>query len=139
MNLSHLFTLDFWFNLSPTALSPGMDKVFFFLFSIMVVAGAVARILARKKNDDRYLVRAYTNFGNMLVSMGLLGFVFFFFTYEEIYLLGARFWFVILGVGLITWFAFIVRYVKVKIPELRLADEEKHRKNQYIPRKKRRK
>lgn len=139
MNLSHLITLDFWFNLHQTALSPGMDKIFFLGFGLCVIAGAIARISARQKKDDRYLLRAYKDFGNMLVTMGIIGLMFFFFTYEEIYLLGARFWFVLWAIGFAVWAGFIVRYVKVTIPLLRLRDEEKHKKNQYIPRKNRKK
>lgn len=137
--MSPLFSPSFWFDLSPNALSPGFDKAFFVAFSLLVLAGAVARVMARHKKDDRYLVKAYLMVGDMLVAMGLLGMVFFFFTYEEIYLLGARFWFLVWGIGFLFWISYIVKYVKVKIPAMRAEVKEKNQQNEYLPRSKRRK
>lgn len=125
---------SFWFNLQTTALSPGFDKAFFLFFSVIIITGAVARILMRQKKSDRYLAKAYRMTSNMLFTMGLLGMLVFFFTYEEIYLLGARFWFLAWALGVIVWSVLIVRYAKKTIPELRAAAQEKNQENKYIPR-----
>ena len=138
MNLQPLIDPNFWFNLQPHALSPGFDRAFFLFFSILIITGAVSRIVMRHKKSDRHLAKAYRMVSQMLLSMGLLGTAMFFFTYEEIYILGARFWFLLWGIGLVVWIVFIVRYAKKKIPLLRTADLEKNKENKYLPRKNRR-
>lgn len=138
MDLSPLIQPDFWFNLHPHALSPGFDRAFFLFFSGLIVAGAIAKIVMRQKKADRHLARAYRMTSQLLFTMGALGLLLFFFTYEEVYLFGARFWFLVWGVGFVAWAIFIIRYVKVTIPQLRSIDSEKHIENEYLPRKNRR-
>ncbi len=138
MDFSPLFTLDFWFNLRPHALSPGFDKSFFLLFGSLIIIGAIAKVIMRQKKADRYLARAYKMVSQLFTMMGALGMLLFFFTYEEIYLLGARFWFIVWGIGLIVWAIYIIRYAKVTIPKLREADSMRNRENEYLPRSSRR-
>ncbi|MFH1767470.1 MAG: hypothetical protein ABH826_05305 [Patescibacteria group bacterium] len=138
MDFSPLVSLDFWFNLTPHALSPGIDRGFFLFFGGLIIAGAIAKIIMRQKRADRYLARAYKMVSQCLMMMGALGMLLFFFTYEEIYLLGARFWFIVWGLGSIVWIYSIIRYARVTIPKLRTRDLEKNKENEYLPRSNRR-
>ncbi len=135
MDLSQLFTLSFWFDLQTTGLSSVYERGFFFLFALLVIFGSVSRIMAKNKKDDRFMVRAYKYVGQMFMTMGILGLFWFFFSYEQIYFFGARFWFLVWLLGLIAWIAWIVWYVKVKIPELKDKGVAKVETNKYIPRK----
>ena len=82
------------------------------------------------------MVRAYRYFGQLFLTMGIAGMAWFFLTFEEIYLFGARFWFLVWLIIGIVWAWWIVRYVKVTIPELRQSGAAKKDSNKYIPKKK---
>ena len=84
------------------------------------------------------MVKAYRHLGYLFLTMGILGMFWFFFTFEEIYLFGARFWFLVWLLICIVWAWWIIRYVKVTIPQLRKAGAAKKDSNKYIPVKKRR-
>lgn len=118
----------------PHALSPAFETAFFLLFSLMTIVGAVVRIVARHRVDDRHLLRTFGKIGKMLIVMGLLGMIWFAFTFEETYFLGARFWFLMWGAGLIAWITTIVRYVRHTIPAEKEAHKHREEFNKYLPR-----
>ncbi len=138
IDLSPLVEFDFWFRLHPLGLSPLFERGLFFLFAISIILGSVSRIFARNRKEDYLMVKAYRYLGQMFLTMGIVGMLWFFFTFEEIYFFGARFWFLVWLAGVIAWVWWIVRYVKVTIPELRQAGAAKKDSNKYIPQKKRR-
>lgn len=136
MDFSQLFTWNFWFALESTGLSAVYERGFFFLFALFVIFGSVSRILAKNKKDDRFMVKAYKYVGQMFMTMGILGLLWFFGAYEQVYFFGARFWFLAWLIGLIVWIVWIVRYVKVKIPELKQDGVAKAETNKYLPKRK---
>ncbi|HAL49946.1 MAG: hypothetical protein UU40_C0012G0015 [Candidatus Uhrbacteria bacterium GW2011_GWD2_41_121] len=135
--MSQLFSLSFWFSLQTTGLSATFEHVFFFLFAIVIILGSISRIMARNKKDDRFMVKVYKYLGQMCMTMGVTGLVWFFLAYEQIYFFGARFWFLAWVLGLIVWSAWIVWYAKVRIPELKDQGVAKVETNKYIPKSKR--
>ena len=133
---SPLIELSFWFSLSPIGLSPVFERGLFFLFAIFIILGSLSRMFARQRKEDYLMVKAYRFAGQLFLTMGILGMFWFFFTYEEIYLFGARFWFLVWLIVSIAWAWWIVRYVKVTIPVLRQSGAAKKDSNKYIPKKK---
>ena len=136
--MSPLFSLSFWFSLQQNALSPGFARAFFILFALIVIVGAVIRLMSRQKKEDRYTTRLYRKAAAVGITMGLLGLVWLFFAFEEVYLFGARFWFLIWLVGLATWIGFVVQFGKKRIPELRKEDAHLAEANKFLPKKKKR-
>ena len=65
--------------------------------------------------------------------MGILGLMLFFFSFEEIPLLGARFWYLIWALGVGVWVALIVRYVVKVIPAERAAILARQEKKNICP------
>lgn len=112
--------------------------MFFGIFAGLVILGAATRVVARNRTSDKLLMRVYKSVASMLLTMGGLGMVLYFFTYEEVYIFGARFWYVLWFLGFVAWGAWIFRYAKVTVPALRKAREERASGNEYLPRKKRR-
>lgn len=131
------FDPAFWFNLSPVALSPTFSTIFFLVFAGFIIGGALLRIKARHKKDDRYLVQIYRRIAAMLTTMGIVGLVLFFFTYEEIFLFGARFWYLLWAIGLGVWIWYIVKFIRKTVPELKADSAHKAEGNKYLPRKNR--
>ncbi|RMD50460.1 hypothetical protein D6827_03980 [Candidatus Parcubacteria bacterium] len=136
IDLTPLLQMDFWFRLDPVALSPFFEKAFFLLFAILIIVSSAVRIAAKQKKDDRYTARMYKMTGQMLAVTGGLGMLWFFFTYEEIYFFGARFWFLVWLIMLLVWIFGLYRYAKITIPELKNQNLAKAQADKYLPRKK---
>lgn len=135
--MNMIFSLDFWFRLQPITMTPLFTRFFFILFSAFVIFGAMATIVARKKHDDRLLIKTYKKIAQMFYTMGWLGLIILFFSYQEVYFFGARFWYLIWLAGLAFWIFSIVHYVKVQIPQLREEFQSKKEINKYLPRRSR--
>jgi amino acid transporter len=138
MDLSPLFSLSFWFTLQQNALSPGFARAFFIVFALIIIGAAVMRIVARNAKEDRYTVRLYRKIAAAGMTMGFIGLFWLFLAFEEVYLFGARFWFLFWLVGGGVWVYFIVIFAKKKIPALRTEDAHMREANKYLPKKKKR-
>ena len=132
--MNTLFSLDFWFNLQSVGLTPLFSKIIFVVFTAFIVFGAVANIVARNRKDDRLLVQAYRRIAQMLYVMGWVGFFIWFASYENLYLFGARFWYIVWAIGLVVWAWRIFVYITKVIPELRVDLQHRADVNKYLPR-----
>ena len=137
--MNSLFTLSFWFQRIPPELTPFFEKGFFGLFVLLLIGGAVVRIIANHKQREQYVEAIFGRIGNMILTMGILGLLWFFFTYEQIPLLGARFWFLIWLASLLAWVAWILIFAYRKVPELRQADHDRKERMKYFPPRKKKK
>lgn len=68
--------------------------------------------------------------------MGMIVLLLVFFSYEEISLLGARFWYLFWFIGMIVWLVFILRYAFVTIPGERVKQNTKDARSIYLPKSK---
>ncbi len=109
-------------------------SVFFLvLFAALVILGVIAKIYAVKSNLEKLLRRAVQRAGNLLLTMGLVGLLLYFFTYENVPILSMRIWLlVLLGSG-IAWAWSIYHYVKVEIPAKHGMQAERDRMNKWLP------
>lgn len=137
IDLHPLIEPSFWFDLSPDFLSPAFSKGFFLLFAALIVAGAVVRIIARSKTADRFAREIRLRIGSLLLTTGIFGMVWFFFSFEGIRLFGARFWFLGLIVMAIVWAVTIWRYAKTEVPQMREKAKSQADANKYLPRRSR--
>jgi len=133
-DLRPVFSPSFWFDLTPTAMSPLFDKLFFILFALLVIAASAARMVANNKLEDKYHKIIALRAANIALITGVLGLVLYFFTYEEIQFFGARFWFLILLIGVIVAVVRLVRYAKKVVPVKRKNEQSKAEVNKYLPR-----
>lgn len=134
--IAKLFSLSFWFDLTPVAFSPLFERGLFFLFALLAVIATSIRIVARRKTYDRDTTRVFLKVAAMMTTMSILGFIWFFLSYEEIYIFGARFWFLLWILGVAYWSYSIYRFAKYTLPEERLAVGVKESVNKYLPRRK---
>lgn len=138
ISIRPIFSSSFWFDLFPTSLSPLFERGFFFVFAVLVFSGAILRIVARKQHYDRDQKLVLRSIATMLSVMGFAGLLWLFMTNQEIYLFGARFWFLIwLGV-VVYWVYRLVRLARVEVPAMQEARNMRKDINMYIPKKKRR-
>jgi hypothetical protein len=70
------------------------------------------------------------------MTMGCLGLLFLFFSFEQARLFGARFWFVLLIIVLLVWLGFIsYDYFRVA-PRERRIEAVRRQREKYLPKKK---
>lgn len=132
--MNQLFSLEFWFNFQPVGLTPLFSKAFFVVFATFIVFGAVANIVAKNRKDDRLMKKAYQRIAQLFYVMGWIGFFFWFASYETLYLLGARFWYLVWGLGVLVWAWRIYVYLTVTLPKLREEYKSNSDVNKYLPR-----
>lgn len=129
--MENLLSIKFWINIRPGALSPVFGDI---LIGIIILLLATGIIISFIKKSRKY--KAYNSFLSSLIvfsfSNTAIGSIVWFFTYEMIPLLSARFWFIFWGAGMAVWLYFIFKMIsKVSEKKERIAKEEEYKK--YIP------
>ena len=131
---------SYWFDLTPPSLAPGMEQIMFGFFGAVLLLGIIVRLVAKHHTkDDKHLLKGFKRTGVMFLTMGFLGLIFFFFSFERIQFLGARFWYLFWGVGLLVWIGFIINYFVRVIPREREREVNRSKVDKYMPRAKKRK
>lgn len=134
MDLRPLVQPSFWFDLTPVALAPFFERAFFVVFALFIIGGATLRIMGKNSKTDKYQRILVRKAARIAMSFGILGFVIYFFTFEEIQFFGARFWFLLWLVGLVVAVVRLVRFYKKEVPLLRHRDQSRVEANKYLPR-----
>lgn len=132
INFARLLDLNFWFALRPAALSERTMVILVVGFAVFLVLAIVCGISAKIKKQNPPLVKLFRKVKKMLSTMGILGFIVLFFSYEQIYLLGSRFWFLLWFIGFVVWTVFIVLYAVKKMPKEKDELEKKQKYLKYL-------
>lgn len=137
--MSSLFSPLFWFTLQPASVGGLTGQVIFAFFVLLFVLGIVARIVSSQKQTDKYMRLFGQRVGVLLITMGLLGVLLYFFSYERIRFFGARFWYLFWLIGCFVWGIVLVRFVRTSIPAMKQKEGIRSELRKYFPpRKKRR-
>ena len=137
--MNEFFSLGYWFTMSPPEVGGLLGNVVFALFIIVLVLGIVGRIVSDRKQEDRYKRDIGNRIASLLVTMGILGLILYFFSFEGIQLFGARFWYPVWVVTVIVWAFYIFRYVKRDIPQHKAQAEARREQGKYLPQPKKKK
>ncbi len=131
--LKPLITWSFWTNAYP----PSLSRIFFIILGVLAlafaVAGTVAKVLALRNRRNPPLYRVYSRVGRFALSIGAVGLLLCFFSYEQIPYVSARYWWLLLAVGGIVWAVFIVKDFLKRYPLEKRALLEKLAKEKYLP------
>ncbi len=130
---NNLFDPSYFFTLRAAEVGGVFGNILFAIFILLFVLGIVARIVASNNRQDRYMRQFGQRVGGYLITMGILGIVLYFFSFERIRLFGSRFLYVCWLVGLIVWGFFLVRFAHKTIPQKREQDRERAEKRKYLP------
>ncbi len=133
IDLRPLIHPSFWLDIHPMAFNPGSQRVLFIVFAVLLVVGAIIRMVAGRRSEDRHVTEVFNRVGRMGVTMGILGLVLFFCSFEEVVLLGSRVWYLVWAAGLLVWVAGIVRYVKKIVPAERAEALAEAERRKYLP------
>jgi len=131
---SPLVDWHFWFDLTPTRLASTFEAMFFALFALCIIAGAVIRMMVRNGSYDKYRAEMLKRIAGICSMTGVVGLVWFFLTFEEIQFFGARFWFLVILIGVIVAVIRLIRFVKREVPVLQHREQSRAEVNKYLPR-----
>ena len=131
--LEPLFRASFWFARIPAPLSPFFEKALFAFFGIILILGAVVRIVASNRKHDRFVKSIFDRVGTCLVSMGFVGVILYFFSYQRIPFLGMRFWFLVWGLFFVAWLGWILYYACKVVPKERQCLLNRMEQMKYMP------
>ena len=132
IDLRPFLTLSFWFNLDPLPPTLLASRVVFSGFIVLVIAGLVLRLF-RHRSQEKLQRALLARVANLLTTMGLLGFIFFFFLYEQINFFGSHFWFLLWLIGVVVWIVTIVRFARIQVPAMRGQQSRQKERAKYLP------
>ncbi len=132
--MSSFFQPTYWLTMQPPEVGGLLGSIVFGLFVIVLILGIIGRIVVDRRGGDRYKREIGSRICALLVTMGVLGVVLFFFSFERIQLFGARFWYPTWIIATAVWTFFLVRYVKRDVPAKRAREESLREQGKYLPR-----
>jgi len=132
--LAPLISLGYWLNLYPPPLVPAVFTVLGIVLSVLFLAGVAAKVWGYRSRKNPPLHRILSRVGRAAITVALVGGAFYFFTYEQLYLLSARFWWILIVIGAVVWKAFIFRDFLSRYPADVRAREARIAKDKYLPR-----
>ena len=128
-----MFNPLFWFSMQAANVGGVSGKVLLGFFLLLILVGIVCRIVLMHTSADRYLKLIGKRVITCSLTMGFIGVVLFFFSYEGIQLFGARFLYPLWVIGFVAWGAFLVKFAMKEVPALREKNIREHAKSKYIP------
>lgn len=123
----------YWLTMDPPEVGGLLGTVVFIVFVLFFILGIVGHLVAERKGADRFIRTAGHKISSLCVTMGLLGVLLFFFSFEQVRLFGGRFWYPLWIVGVLLWVLLIFRYLKRDIPLMREREAERRAQRQYLP------
>lgn len=130
-NISNFFKYSYWFANVPEMGKPALwGQSIFYAFLIAGYFGIEYWILTKK--PDRFLARVWRKVKILMLTMGIIGFVFLFFRYEYIPLFSRRFMYLVWIFTVGVWVGFLVFEFR-KIPKRRRDAEEIDSIKRYLP------
>ena len=129
--MSNFFTIKMWFSIYTGSLTPLFRNILIVVI-VLFIAGIIFVWYKNKNNTDKLYYRLWQSLFNFNVTGLIIGLFLFFFTYQTIPFLSARFWFIVWFLIHAFWGYIIYRRLK-KLPEIRKELEAKREFNKYIP------
>jgi small-conductance mechanosensitive channel len=133
MYFAQFFRLSYWFSI-PLTENRVTYIVLWSLCALALVAAIGLRAYQTRVQDSlrrKILIR----FSNVAFFFGILGLILTFFRKETLPLLSWRIWsLIVLGITLY-WLYGIIRYLRVRVPEIRKQNAERERFEKYLPKK----
>lgn len=131
MSFSNILNLTYWFSQPNTA----TKEVYWIWVGglLALVAVGIFSLVVKMYLKDRSLNIFLEKLSSLGLTMGIFGFLFFFFRQQNVFLLGYRFWFLFWFLLLALWFYRIMNYYFKRIPQIKTEQEERMRKEKYLP------
>lgn len=136
IDFSTVLQPKYWFDLTPGPMSGTSEKILLAFFALLFIAGLVLRTMERRKKMERFVARAFHRGAHIGLTMGAIGIIFLFFSFEQVRLFSALFWYLLWVIGFLIWLGFVLyEYLKVAPREKQLENIRRQREK-YLPHKK---
>jgi hypothetical protein len=128
----------YWLTLQPPDVAGLVGNIALWMFVGFLVLGVISRMVIDRRAYDRYKRDVGSRMSTLLTTMGILGMLLYFFSFEGIQLFGARIWYPVWIIATVLWFLLLVRYVKCEIPAQRDREMALRERSKYLPQQHRR-
>ena len=132
--MQNLFSPAYWFTLRQLPLSAEGFLILLGLFFGFAFVGVALRFIPIfVKGKDVLFYRMMRKFSACFLIVGIIGIVFTLFAKNAIRIFGARFWFLLIGMGLFVWLGYIFNFALRVVPKRRAQINEYNKRKKYLP------
>lgn len=130
--LQYFFNPAHLFSLRPEAMSSRAAGILSIFFVALIILGILSK-LKTKKVKSGLDANAWLQLYHLFLTIGIIGMFYTFFASQGVILLGARFWILIIGIVALVWGGFIIKYLKVDLPQKKNVIQKQQNFKKYIP------
>jgi protein-S-isoprenylcysteine O-methyltransferase Ste14 len=123
----------YWFQIQPAAMVPWASTASIVIFTAMFVVGIGVKVYGAKSGMEKLVRRAVERAGTLLVTMGLIGGVWWLVCYERVPMLSMRVWLLVWLVSMGLWIWSIAKYLRVEVPAKRAKAKEREQYEKWLP------
>lgn len=137
LDLRPLVSPSYWLSLDPPAVWTGAGRFLAVLFVAMILVAVYVRRARVPGASDRHQAGVERRVAGLLSTMGAVGLLLFFMSFQDIRLFGARFLYLVWLAVTVWWAARIRKFAKNVVPEVRAREQAKREMEKYLPGKRR--
>jgi drug/metabolite transporter (DMT)-like permease len=130
--LKPLITLNYWFNLNPAPFVPLVWNILGILIILFLIASAVLKYLSYRYRKYPPAHRVFSRLGRAGLWVSVIAIFFYFFNFESLPTLSARFWWALIFIGAVVWKAMILLDTKKRYPLEKKVFLEKKEREKYL-------
>lgn len=136
MGFTNLLALSYWFAIYTPPFRKSSFVMALVLLGILFATGVALKILAKRKKINPPLARGLSRLARPLFFISISGFILAWVRQLGAGILSARFWFALIFLITLAWFALVLRSVlrKYKVEYTQMKERWKY--EQYLPKKK---
>lgn len=132
-----IFTLHFWFRHWLPEMNVVAACVFALLALVLLVVGLVlTKRAGKRRRTDRRRSQGLSRLSAWFISLSVLLFIWDFFAFEHINILGAPYWLLAMFIAYLIWLGFILWYFFKTIPKFRANEQARIEREKYLPKRK---
>ena len=130
--LKYFFNPTHLFSLRPPIMQNRALIISATVFGLGIILAIVFKLITEKTKDG-LKIKAFRRLFHLLLTMGIIGYVYLFFAWQGIPLLSARFWLLLWLIIVLIWLGFILKYLFFAVPKLRKDIDRKRKFEKYLP------
>jgi len=123
--------LTLWLSIDVPDTSGLVWKIGLGIFVALFLGGVALRIGSSRL--PRYLLPLFRRIVKLCVTMGFLGMLLWFLSFENVRFLGGRFWYPIWLIATLVWGGFLVRFAKKELPAMEANRRAWENRDKYLP------
>ena len=133
MSIMNALKLSYWFH-QPFVARGGTVWIWVVIFLAAVFVGLVLKFV-QQKVEEKYKQKILNSFANLGLTSGLLGLLWLFLRQQAVPFLAWRFWLLFLVFYAVFAIAKNIKFLIVRLPEIRAEHAEKKIQEKYLPKK----